>query len=216
MPDPTLTEHIVKAGECLASIAAACRETVESLWDHPANAELRALRSDPYVLAAGDRVMVPKPAPTTFVLQAGQRHVFRRRATHTDFEVAATLNGTPRADLDFTLTLDGDTANPIVGTSDADGVVRARIPAQAKRGVLEFADGRGRIAFAFGELDPFDTVAGVQGRLRDLGLYFASVDGVVGPYTTRALREFQKSRGLAVTGHADDPTKAALRAAYGR
>lgn len=216
MPAPTLTEHIVKSGECLASIAAACRETVESLWDHPANAELRALRSDPYVLAPGDRVMVPKPAPTTFVLQTGQRHVFRRRATHTDFEVAATLNGTPRADLDFTLTLDGDTANPIVGTSDADGVVRARIPAQAKRGVIEFADGRGRLAFEFGELDPFDTVAGVQGRLRDLGLYFADVDGVIGPYTTRALREFQKSRGLAVTGHADDPTKAALRTAYGR
>jgi hypothetical protein len=219
MADPTtpeFTEHIVKAGECLASIAAACRETVASLWNLPENAALRQLRGDPYVLAPGDRVMVPKPVPAIFVLQTGQRHVFRRAATHADFQVAVRFNGEPRADLDFTLVVDGDAAHPIEGRTDGDGVVRAKVPATATRGVIEFSDGRGRFAFAFGQLDPIDTMSGVQGRLRDLGLYFASVDGVYGPHTATALREFQKSRGLAVTGHADDPTKAALRAAYGR
>ena len=35
--NPPFTEHIVKAGECLASIAAAYRETVASLWTLPAD-----------------------------------------------------------------------------------------------------------------------------------------------------------------------------------
>ena len=216
MVDPTLKEHIVRPGECMASIAASCGATVDSLWDLAANVELRELRKDPYVLAARDRVMVPNAAAETFVLQAGLRHVFRRQATHTNFQVTLTFNEKSRANLGFSLVIDGDEANPIQDTTDGDGVARARIPARAKRGRFEFADGRGAFTFEFGALDPLDTVAGVQGRLRDLGFYFTKVDGVDGPYTARALRDFQRKQGLPLTALADDATKAALRAAYGR
>ena len=216
MADSTLTEHIVKAGECVASIAAACRDTVESLWDLAANAELRKLRVDPFVLAPGDRLMVPKPKPAAFVLEAGKRHVFRRHGTHVNFQVTVTLNDKPRANIDFTLVVDGDKTKPITGQTDDGGVVRTQIPAAAQRGRIEFADGLCSFGFELGDLDPLDTIAGVQGRLRNLGFFFARVDGVYGPYTASALRKFQRAHRLEPTGLADDPTKAALRSAYGR
>jgi len=83
-------------------------------------------------------------------------------------------------------------------------------------GVLRFADGRGTMSFGLGELDPLATMAGIQGRLRDLGYYAHAVDGIWGPRTARALRNFQRAHALPVTGRADDATVAGLRGSYGR
>ncbi len=211
-----MVEHLVRVGECAASIAASARTTIEALWNLPENAELRQTRGDPYVLAPGDRVQVPVAQGQRHTLPTGMRHVFRRIATHTDFEVTARLAGRPRADIGFVLVLDDDEGQAIEGTTDGAGVVRARIPATARRGVLRFADGRGTLSFGLGELDPLATMAGIQGRLRDLGEYGHAVDGVWGPHTARALRNFQRAHGLPITGHADDATVARLRGSYGR
>lgn len=216
MAKTRVIEHVVRAGECVASIAASARTSLEALWTLPDNAELRQTRDDPYVLAPGDRVQVPVAEGQKHVLATGMRHVFRRIATHTDFQLTVTLAGRPRADLGFVLVLDGDEAHTIEGTTDDAGVVRARIPATARTGVLRFADGRGALSFGLGELDPLDTMAGVQGRLRDLGYYGHAVDGDWGPHTARALRNFQRTHALPITGRADDDTIASLRARYGR
>jgi len=216
MAKTRLVEHLVRAGECVASIAASARTSLEALWTLPENAELRQTRDDPYVLAPGDRVQVPVAEGQRHTLATGMRHVFRRIATHTDFEVTARLARRPRADIGFVLVLDGDEGHAIEGTTDGASVVRARIPASARRGVLRFADGRGTMSFGLGELDPLATMAGIQGRLRDLGYYAHAVDGIWGPRTARALRNFQRAHALPVTGRADDATVAGLRGSYGR
>jgi murein DD-endopeptidase MepM/ murein hydrolase activator NlpD len=54
------------------------------------------------------------------------------------------------------------------------------------------------------------SVAALQVALRARGLYAASVDGVRGPLTSRAIRRFQARRGLAVDGVAGPRTRAAL------
>ncbi len=82
--------------------------------------------------------------------------------------------------------------------------------------MLRFSDGRGTLSSGQGELDPLATMAGIQGRLRDLGEYGHAVDGVWGPRTVRALRNFQRAHALPVTGRADDATVARLRESYGR
>lgn len=215
MTTADLYDYIVKPGECLASIAARLERTMESLWDLPENSELKQKRADPYVLAPGDVVRVPKVPGVGFEVRAGERHVFQRRATHIDFELAVSLDDEPRANLGFSLFVDG-AQTPITGKTDAAGVVRVRIPAKARRGVLEFEDGRCRLQLHLGELDPFDTVAGVQGRLRALGHYFGELDGELGPYTTRAIRHFQRKAGLPTSGSIDAATTAAIRTAYGR
>lgn len=50
----------------------------------------------------------------------------------------------------------------------------------------------------------------VQQALSDEGFYDASVDGVYGKRSVRALKDFQEKRGIAVTGLPDLPTLLAL------
>jgi len=50
----------------------------------------------------------------------------------------------------------------------------------------------------------------VQETLRDKGYYTASVDGRMGPQTREAIRQYQKSENLPVTGHLDGETAGKL------
>ena len=50
----------------------------------------------------------------------------------------------------------------------------------------------------------------LQQRLKDLGYYTIRVDGIFGSGTQRAVREFQMTNGLAVTGKADNATQQLL------
>ncbi len=49
-----------------------------------------------------------------------------------------------------------------------------------------------------------------QERLSGLGYNVGTPDGSAGPRTTKALREFQKDKGIAVTGRLDTATQDAL------
>ena len=51
--------------------------------------------------------------------------------------------------------------------------------------------------------------------LNYLGLPTGGIDGIAGQATTAALRSFQKSASLAITGKPDAPTLAALKAKFG-
>jgi hypothetical protein len=64
------------------------------------------------------------------------------------------------------------------------------------------------IAPSAGAFNP--QIAGLQIALRQHGLYRASIDGVQGPRTVRAVRKFQRRRRLAADGIAGPRTRAAL------
>jgi Transglycosylase SLT domain/Putative peptidoglycan binding domain/LysM domain len=53
-------------------------------------------------------------------------------------------------------------------------------------------------------------VAGLQVALRAQGLYRGPIDAISGPETVAAVRAFQRSQGIPVTGLADSRTRAAL------
>jgi peptidoglycan hydrolase-like protein with peptidoglycan-binding domain len=55
-----------------------------------------------------------------------------------------------------------------------------------------------------------EQVRRVQQKLNDMGYHAGSVDGVLGPQTASALRQFQQARNLDATGHIDSKTLAAL------
>lgn len=58
-------------------------------------------------------------------------------------------------------------------------------------------------------------VKGVQARLNHLGYKSGLVDGDVGPQTKDALRQYQKTKGLAVTGTPNKKTQRELRKDFG-
>ena len=55
-----------------------------------------------------------------------------------------------------------------------------------------------------------DTVREAQRALNDKGFSAGAVDGIMGPHTEQALRDFQQSQGIGVTGSLDAPTLSAL------
>jgi peptidoglycan hydrolase-like protein with peptidoglycan-binding domain len=55
-----------------------------------------------------------------------------------------------------------------------------------------------------------EQVRHVQQKLNDMGYHAGSIDGVLGPQTASALRQFQQARNLDATGHIDSKTLAAL------
>ena len=55
-----------------------------------------------------------------------------------------------------------------------------------------------------------EQVRQVQHKLNDIGYHAGAVDGILGPQTESALRQFQRARKLDVTGHIDSNTLAAL------
>lgn len=72
--------------------------------------------------------------------------------------------------------------------------------------------GSATAAFAHGRysLANAEQVRQVQQKLNDIGYHAGSVDGVLGPQTESALRQFQQARNLDATGHIDSNTLAAL------
>jgi peptidoglycan hydrolase-like protein with peptidoglycan-binding domain len=55
-----------------------------------------------------------------------------------------------------------------------------------------------------------DNLKKVQATLRDKGYDPGPIDGVMGPQTRKALRQYQKSENLPVTGHLDTQTAGRL------
>ena len=73
-----MPEYRVRAGDCIASIAERAGVSVETIWNHPQNEQLRRQRDDPNVLYPGDIVFVPEREPGSFSGACEQRHRFRR------------------------------------------------------------------------------------------------------------------------------------------
>ena len=58
---------------------------------------------------------------------------------------------------------------------------------------------------------PDRVIADVQAELQDMGYYTGEVDGLLGPLTRQAVRDYQADHGLMVTEVIDEPTLDALQ-----
>lgn len=210
-------DHVVQQGECIDSIANEQGFFWETLWNHPANKELRTVRSDPNALLPGDRVTVPELRRKSQSASTDARHRFRRRGipARLKFQLLSP-DGEPRAGLKYMLDIDGALHS---GTTDGEGRLQVAIPPSAKVGKLMVFPAEGdepeEYALALGELDPVSETSGVQARLNNLGIFCGEVDGVLGPRTRDALERFQRANGLAPTGEPDAATREKLRELHG-
>jgi uncharacterized Zn-binding protein involved in type VI secretion len=197
--------HRVIQGECIASIARDHGHFWQTLWDDPANQELRARRKNPNILLPGDRVFVPDKRSKAESGNADARHKFRRKGEPSILRLRILDRAdAPVAHKPFTLQVDNDVHQ---GTTDPQGRIEVLIAGNARRAQLVVGEGPStrRYDITLGCVDPIDTVSGVQHRLNNLG-FVCAVDGVFGPRTRKALHAFQKQQHLPETGEADDQT----------
>jgi hypothetical protein len=172
------TEHIVKQGEHVSRIA---KEhgffDFHTIWNDPANADLKDLRQNPDVLFPGDVIIIPEKQPNEESGATDRRHVFqlliptlrlRLKLTHIDHE--------PLAATDCHLLVEGQ-VRPL--TTNEEGIVEVEIPETAERGNLTFPDED--IPFdiqeiRIGHLDPVTEPSGQRARLNNLGYFLGDLD----------------------------------------
>jgi N-acetylmuramoyl-L-alanine amidase len=212
--------HRVKQGETLSGIA---RDYGFSKWEKlwAENVALRRKRKSPHLLYPGDEIEIPTPIARHQSAATGRRHRFKLTANVLELElVLQDLAGEPLADLPYKLLVAGRT---YTGTTSGEGVLTHPVPPRETTATLilslgDRAEGKANelsVELWIGSLDPHDTISGIQARLNNLGYDSGTVDGIVGPATTAALRAFQERHGVAVSGKPDDATKAKLEQAHG-
>lgn len=149
--------------------------SAKTLWDHPANAELRALRASPDVLAPGDRVFVPHREEKVEEAETTTRTTFvaprPRERLRVQFHWS---DGAPMANRPCELDLEGSVETT---ATKADGLLDHPIPVGLRRATVLFEGDDSPWELHIGELDPIDEPvidrgrAGAIGRLRNLGRY---------------------------------------------
>src|SRR5260370_22392801 len=72
-------DHVVQEGECLLSIAYQHGFLWETIWNLPANAQLRGTRKDPGQLLVGDRIMIPERETKEVSADTDKWHRFVKR-----------------------------------------------------------------------------------------------------------------------------------------
>lgn len=199
-------------GECISSIAALHGFFWKTVWNTPDNAQLRALRPSPNLLRPGDIVIVPELRSKTEFAACEQKHRFRRKGIPALLKIRLLNNGEPRQGVGWKACLDGIWQN---GATDSNGLLQIRLAPSCNMGLLRVEDGT-EYRLLLRELDPLETVSGIQARLNNLGYESGTVDGIQGPITSGAIRRFQKDYPpLTVDGVASPQTRAKLKEIYG-
>jgi hypothetical protein len=207
------SDYEVQPGDCISSIAFDHGFFWPTLWDHPANADLKAKRRDPNVLKDGDVVHIPK---TTLRQESGateQRHRFKRKGVPAKLKLRFLFNGRPRENLPFTIQLDGLLSE---GMTDARGYLEFSIPPNAHEGILTLKSPNGEEYYRLdlGHLDPVDTPTGIQQRLRNLG-FGCDLSREFDLQTADAARTFQSRHALNPTGEFDQAFRDKLKEVHG-
>jgi hypothetical protein len=208
----SMPDHVVKQGECLFSIAAAYGFDWRRVWALGENAQLKHQRKLPNILYPGDRLFIPdrqlkeEPRPTE------QKHRFLYKALPYRLRIRLLAAGKPLANEAYILEIAG---KHIEGTTDADGRLDQPIPPDAPEGRLLIGESKIELQLTLGHLDPLEEISGVQGRLNNLGYNCGAVDGVLGPKTASALKAFQETYALPITGEPDEATGGKLKELHG-
>src|SRR6185437_1841277 len=203
-----MAKQTAELGDSILSIAADNGFFWETVWNHPENAQLKALRKDPTLIAPGDSVFVPDLSKKTETRGTDSRHSFKVKGVPAKLRIQLRVLGEPRANEPYILNVDGTVFQ---GNTDGNGVVEQFIPPNAKGGELRLNGGKEVIPVRIGYLNPIDTLSGVQQRLNNLGIYCGSEDGEMNDDTQASVRRFQQKYGLPVTGDTDGATKAKLQ-----
>ena len=197
-----MPNYKVKQGECISSIAYEHGHFWEKLWNHSDNAKLKEKRKDPNVLYPGDVVCIPDIELRKEPCDTEQKYRFIKKGTPAKFCLIVERDDKPMKNTDYIFTTDGVN---ISGKTDEKGFLEVQIKPNAKHGKLIIADLTYELEF--GSMDPIEENTGIQVRLQNLGFYHGALDGIIGPRTQQAIKEFQAFSDLNPTGTMDDQTR---------
>jgi peptidoglycan hydrolase-like protein with peptidoglycan-binding domain len=214
------TVHTSKQGECVSKIAERYGFDPKTLWDHPGNSLLRQSRDTMYILAAGDRILIPSMRVKTLDgIASGTHLLLERKGVPERLQIRfLDPRGKARNHLPYILQVtvnDGELMKDIAGETDAAGFVRAWVAPAATTATISLFD-NGMVEtqlFQLGYVDPLHTISGWQDRLTNLGFCCGDQRGELTEQTRSAIAAFQRSHLLPATAVMDAATESELLAA---
>jgi N-acetylmuramoyl-L-alanine amidase len=211
--------HSATRGECMSKIAMHYGFLPETIWDHPANAELKQKRHDHmHILCEEDKVVIPARRSVAVAVAAGDRVTLRRLGVPRRLRIRFLyFDDTPRVAVHYLLSLTTNRHTPqadIDGVTDEQGFVDQAVPPDTVQATITLHPGTWPEihTFTIGSTYPIDEIYGWQTRLNNLGYDCAAEYKHMGPLTHAAICDFQQARNLPQTGEMDESTKAALLA----
>ncbi|MEJ2693382.1 MAG: peptidoglycan-binding protein [Candidatus Thiodiazotropha sp.] len=191
--------HTVRQGECLSSIA---RQygfmSWRSLYEHPENEKFRSLRKSPNIISPGDRLVIPDPSVKSIGAQTDELHRYRVKGepTYLRLNLLSDVYGEGSVGK-YVLEVEG-MKEPLEGELGEKGAIDVPVLPQSNSAKLSLFDSSSgqcihTVELRIGDLDPIETISGVQARLNALRFDCGKVDDIWGEVTERAVRRFQKS-----------------------
>ncbi len=211
--------HIVKQGECLASIAKKYEfKNWKTIYEHPDNKDLKNKRPNPNIIFPGDKVVIPDKKSKVENIDTGKKVKIKFKNQHTYLRIILKdEDGNPLANVSYKLQLGSETFD---GTTNDKGLLENEAPSNITEGKLTvnkqnvLGDNYTWI-LKISSLDPIEEITGVQARLTNLGYRCGSIDGIKGPRTEAAIKIFQRKNGLTPNGQLDEKTCSKLKEVYG-
>jgi hypothetical protein len=195
---------------------------IDPIWNDPDNAELKALRKDPCILAEGDVVFLPEkveekklePVPTDL------KHRFLLKGKRPQLRIVLkSTSDKPISGLEVELSV-GTPPERLI--TDASGLLAKTIARTSTEGQLQFKLETPEVEINaplfIGGLQPVHTIVGISLRLNNLGYNVGEVDNSDSEFSRRfksAVEEFQCDHELTVDGIPGPKTQKELEKQHG-
>jgi hypothetical protein len=215
-----LHPYVIRQGDHLLRLAVANRFDADVVWNDPANAALKKLRTTYNVLLPGDVIYLPESDPRWLPLKVGTTNTFVATLRICTIKHAFLNGGSPLANLPYRVVGTGLPDGPPL-TTDGHGTATFDVAHYVDMVRVVFESGLA-LDLRVGHLDPASTPSGCDQRLVQLG-YLDARDETDDPapkaarpqWVALALAAFQTDNGLASTGKLDDATAGKLAQAFG-
>jgi len=214
-----LKPYVIRQGDYLSKLGPARGFNPETAWADPKNDPIRKKRTSMNMLQPGDVVWLPDEPRPRLPVAGGSTNAYTARIPKVTVKLKLQVGGVALAKEPYVIR--GVGPEPIDGATDENGFLSAKVKVHVREFEVELTKRKRSLRVRVGDMDPINELTGVQKRLTHLGFYLPTKTGTENfealdaRQIVSAIRAFQSSKGIKVTGKMDDETSKALVAASG-